>query len=188
MSEPWRLTGWLKEGPVPNSLELLLGLNSYSGIPFNAVPAHARSDPCSPVIQEGRSLLGASREPTPPLSLSDSPKQTFLPNQALLWAPLFIFIPASKSSFPSFYLRIITFSPCRSSSIPAPLWEASSQCCSPLTCGPLPTLPSLNKPTLRRGSAQALASGVLNTWVGAPSAQRTADSSGWGGVVVHRIQ
>lgn len=64
--------------------------------------------------------------------------------------------------------------------MPAPLREASSQCCSPLTCGPLPVLPSLKKPTLRRGSAQDLASGVLNTQVGAPSAQRTADSSrGW---------
>lgn len=52
--------------------ESLLGLNSYSGVPSNAVPAHAHCDPRlsrnpGMKITAGHALLGASHELTLPL-------------------------------------------------------------------------------------------------------------------------
>ena len=120
-----------------------------------------RSDPGSPVIQEGTSLLGASREPTPPLSLRLT-KVNFLSGVArspallhpCLRVCLLLLLPSDHH---------LSSLPLRFHAGPPP--EASSPAAPPLPVAhfllSMP-LPSLNKPTLCGGSAQAPASGVLS--------------------------
>lgn len=82
---PGRLNGRPREGPVSDSLELLLGLNSDSGVPavrFLHILAVTQALP-SPRNENhhGVCCLGTSHELTSPLS--GSSKETFLSNQAL---------------------------------------------------------------------------------------------------------